>query len=43
MIVLDEPGVRAKIAGGDLNLGDRVKAVLTKADPTEHRVEVALK
>ena len=42
-IVLDEPAVRAKAAGGDPNLGDRVKAVLTKADPTGHRVEFALK
>ncbi|PRZ41313.1 exoribonuclease R [Antricoccus suffuscus] len=42
-IVLDDPAVRAKASGGQPKIGDRVKAVLTKADPDEHLVEFELR
>ncbi len=42
-IVLDDPAVRAKASGGQPKIGDRVKAVLSKADPDEHVVEFELR
>lgn len=42
-IVLDDPAVRAKAAGGQPKIGDRVKALLTKADPVEHVVAFELR